>query len=192
MEKYAFITGGTKGIGKAVAECLAKAGYQLILTFASDVQRADEVRMELARQYGISAAGKRAVYAERLRRSDDGAEIGGVLNIIERDVFCAGARLEAFFDRRADGEHALGIFGVCNMGRKLVRNNDAALRFFDKRGAFLAVALKRGLRYQQQKQRAAAFKAIKTKPCTFQREPAGGGAEPAGGEKLFYILDYFV
>ena len=54
MEKYAFITGGTKGIGKAVAECLAKAGYQLILTFASDVQRADEVRMELARQYGIS------------------------------------------------------------------------------------------------------------------------------------------
>ena len=54
MEKYAFITGGTKGIGKAVAECLAKSGYQLILTFASDVQRADEVRMELARQYGIS------------------------------------------------------------------------------------------------------------------------------------------
>ena len=54
MEKYAFITGGTKGIGKAVAECLAKAGYQLILTFALDVQRADEVRMELARQYGIS------------------------------------------------------------------------------------------------------------------------------------------
>ena len=54
MEKYAFITGGTKGIGKAVAECLAKAGYQLILTFASDVQRADEVRRKLARQYGIS------------------------------------------------------------------------------------------------------------------------------------------
>ena len=54
MEKYAFITGGTKGIGKAVAECLAKAGYQLILTFASDVQRADEVRMGLAHQYGIS------------------------------------------------------------------------------------------------------------------------------------------
>ena len=54
MEKYAFITGGTKGIGKAVAECLAKSGYQLILTFASDVQRADEVRMGLAHQYGIS------------------------------------------------------------------------------------------------------------------------------------------
>ena len=54
MEKYAFITGGTKGIGKAVAECLAKAGCQLILTFASDVQRADEVRMGLAHQYGIS------------------------------------------------------------------------------------------------------------------------------------------
>lgn len=36
MEKYALITGGTKGIGKAVAICLAKAGYNLILTYASD------------------------------------------------------------------------------------------------------------------------------------------------------------
>ena len=26
MSKYVFITGGTKGIGKAVAECLAKSG----------------------------------------------------------------------------------------------------------------------------------------------------------------------
>ena len=36
MEKWVLITGGTKGIGRAVAECLAKAGYSLILTYASD------------------------------------------------------------------------------------------------------------------------------------------------------------
>ena len=54
MEKYAFITGGTKGIGKAVAECLARSGYQLLLTFASDTQRAEEVRTELESLYGVS------------------------------------------------------------------------------------------------------------------------------------------
>ena len=36
MTKYALITGGTKGIGKSVARCLGKMGYNLILTYATD------------------------------------------------------------------------------------------------------------------------------------------------------------
>ena len=47
MEKYALITGGTKGIGKAVASCLGKAGFHLILTFSSDEATAEETAREL-------------------------------------------------------------------------------------------------------------------------------------------------
>ena len=46
MDKFILITGGTKGIGKAVASCLGKAGYNLILTYASDQATAEEVRSE--------------------------------------------------------------------------------------------------------------------------------------------------
>ena len=42
MDKFILITGGTKGIGKAVASCLGKAGYNLILTYASDQATAEE------------------------------------------------------------------------------------------------------------------------------------------------------
>jgi 3-oxoacyl-[acyl-carrier protein] reductase len=49
MKKRALITGGTKGIGKAVAFSLGKAGYDLLLTYASGKDAATGMREELNR-----------------------------------------------------------------------------------------------------------------------------------------------
>lgn len=53
MEKYVLITGGTKGIGKAVAFCLGKAGYNLILTYASAADVADQVVTDMQQKLGV-------------------------------------------------------------------------------------------------------------------------------------------
>lgn len=53
MEKYVLITGGTKGIGKAVALCLGKVGYNLILTYASSTDVANIVVSEMRQQLGV-------------------------------------------------------------------------------------------------------------------------------------------
>lgn len=53
MDKWVLITGGTKGIGKAVANCLAKAGYQLILTYASDTKAAEATCTTLRQAHGV-------------------------------------------------------------------------------------------------------------------------------------------
>ena len=58
MEKRVLITGGTKGIGRAVAECLAKAGYSLILTYASDKEEALRVADGLLQSGGSYASGR--------------------------------------------------------------------------------------------------------------------------------------
>jgi len=47
MEKEALITGGTKGIGKAVAFCLGKAGFHLTLTYNDDIEAATRTKNEL-------------------------------------------------------------------------------------------------------------------------------------------------
>lgn len=54
MEKpYILITGGTKGIGYAVARRLGEAGYSLVLTYATDDRRAEQVCRELKDLYSI-------------------------------------------------------------------------------------------------------------------------------------------
>jgi 3-oxoacyl-[acyl-carrier protein] reductase len=52
IKKRALITGGTKGIGKAVATSLAQAGYDLLLTYASDRDSARQTGEELQERYG--------------------------------------------------------------------------------------------------------------------------------------------
>ena len=65
MDKFILITGGTKGIGKAVASSLGKAGYNLILTYASDQAAAEEVRSELVGRFDIQVSILRADISDR-------------------------------------------------------------------------------------------------------------------------------
>lgn len=49
--KTALITGGTKGIGKAVAERLLKEGWNVIVTYLSDDEQANAIHKDLAILY---------------------------------------------------------------------------------------------------------------------------------------------
>ena len=53
MTKFALITGGTKGIGKAVAQILAKAGYNLILTYGNDEASARSLQKKMVEEFSV-------------------------------------------------------------------------------------------------------------------------------------------
>ena len=50
MSKKVLITGGTKGIGRAVAEIFAENGYDIILTYAADQEAADSCEHDIRRR----------------------------------------------------------------------------------------------------------------------------------------------
>ncbi len=56
MKKKALITGGTKGIGRAVAEVFAANGYDLLLTYASDTEVAEQTASELEQKYSVAVS----------------------------------------------------------------------------------------------------------------------------------------
>ena len=61
-EKYAVVTGGTKGIGRAIAEKLLSNGIHVIVNYASDAKNAEAFRASAARY-----PGKLEIYKQELR-----------------------------------------------------------------------------------------------------------------------------
>lgn len=53
MSKVAFITGGSRGIGKAISERFAKEGYDLIINYKEKINCAEELKSELEGNYNI-------------------------------------------------------------------------------------------------------------------------------------------
>jgi 3-oxoacyl-[acyl-carrier protein] reductase len=46
MNKYALVTGGTKGIGKAVSSRLLKEGWDVIINYSHDDEAAEKTLFE--------------------------------------------------------------------------------------------------------------------------------------------------
>ena len=70
MAKYALITGGTKGIGKAIATCLAKAGYDLLLTYYADTEEELRTTKTACQNHGVNVSILEADISDRQSITD--------------------------------------------------------------------------------------------------------------------------
>lgn len=54
MDKCVLVTGGSRGIGEAIAREFASKGYDVIINFKNSVDRAEKLKEELEAEYGVS------------------------------------------------------------------------------------------------------------------------------------------
>jgi 3-oxoacyl-[acyl-carrier protein] reductase len=99
MAKQAFITGGTKGIGKSVAFRLAKAGYHLLLTYGSDDAAAMTAAEEIRTQYDVKVNVLRADISEKKTIGDIVRYVSEQSLRLDAVVFNAGLTYREPFER---------------------------------------------------------------------------------------------
>lgn len=69
--KKAVVTGASRGIGKGIARCLAREGYDLAISYATKQEEAQKLACELQEQYG----GKCFYFQASLEQEGAGAEL---------------------------------------------------------------------------------------------------------------------
>jgi 3-oxoacyl-[acyl-carrier protein] reductase len=94
--KYALVTGGTRGIGRATCLKLAAMGYNLLINFLSNQDRADELLAEV-RSIGVQAE------LLKFDIGDQPAVENSILGWIEKNPTCSIEILVNNAGVRADG-----------------------------------------------------------------------------------------
>lgn len=53
-KKYGIVTGASRGLGEAIAEELAREGYDLVITYQNQKEKAEAVKTRLEQEFGVS------------------------------------------------------------------------------------------------------------------------------------------
>jgi len=104
MDRYVLITGGTKGIGRAVANCLAKAGYDLLLTYYSDTKEDILLAEKQLAGYGVKVSLLEADIANKESIEVISRFIGQQSIDIDAVVFNAGLTYRESFETMDQAE----------------------------------------------------------------------------------------
>lgn len=135
MNKNALITGGTRGIGEAIAHEFAKKGYNLIINYVNSKEKAEKLKNELEEIYNIKVLTSQADLA-------DEKEIENMVDIalkkfgkIDVLVNNAGIVIDKEFEDRTieDWKQILNINLIAPfiltklIGKEMVKNKSGAI-----------------------------------------------------------------
>ena len=98
MAKYVLITGGTKGIGKAVACCLAQSGYDLLLTYYADTSDEVLAAETACKRFGVNVTSLQADISDRQSVTDIAQRVAALSNPLEAVIFNAGLTYRESFE----------------------------------------------------------------------------------------------
>jgi NAD(P)-dependent dehydrogenase (short-subunit alcohol dehydrogenase family) len=132
MTKVMIVTGGSRGLGAAIAELAAQRGYDVCITYRSDARRAEEVVMR------VRAARRRAYAVQADVAADD--DVKRMFEEVDRELGTVGALINnaGVSGRKGrvdalDGAEVMDLLGT-NVAGPLLCAKEAIRRMSTLRG----------------------------------------------------------
>ena len=144
MNKVAFITGGSRGIGKAISERFAKEGYDLIINYKEKINRAEELKNELEKKYNIEVMLVKADLSDENSITEMVDQITNIYRKIDVLVNNAGIVIDKEFEDRTvkDWEETLKV----NLIAPFVLTKKIGSKMFEeKSGAIINISSTNGI-----------------------------------------------
>ena len=144
MNKVAFITGGSRGIGKAISERFAKEGYDLIVNYKEKINRAEELKNEIENKYNVKVMLVKADLSNEESIIEMVSKITNTYKKIDVLVNNAGIVIDKEFEDRTvkDWEETLKV----NLIAPFVLTKLIGSKMFEeKRGAIINISSTNGI-----------------------------------------------
>ena len=122
--RVVIVTGGSRGIGRAVAQACAARGDQVLIGYASNAAAADETCAAIAAAGGQASAVRCDVAAERdvlalFKAADQLGPLGALVN--NAGIVAPTSRLEQMSAQRLERMFAVNVIGSMLCAREAVR-----------------------------------------------------------------------
>lgn len=119
MSGVALVTGGSRGIGAAVARAAAAAGWKVCLTYRKDAQAAEAVALETG---GVAVQADVASEADVLRAFQAADELGPLTAMVANaGIVAPTARVDEISAERVERLFAVNVVGAFLCCREAVR-----------------------------------------------------------------------
>ncbi|MBR3280529.1 MAG: SDR family oxidoreductase [Clostridia bacterium] len=144
MNKVALITGGSKGIGRAISERFAKEGYNLIINYKEKVDIAEKLKNELEEKFSINVMLIRADLSNEESINQLVEEVIKAYGSIDVLVNNAGIAIDKEFEYRnvEDWENTLKVNLIAPfLLSKLIGQN----MFDNKKGTIINISSTNGI-----------------------------------------------
>lgn len=124
-DKVVLVTGGSRGIGKAICKVFAEEGAKVAVNYVSNKEKAEAVAAEIKEKYNTEAFAIKADMAKETEVismiAEVNAKLGAIDVLVNNAAYCPGGPISSYSVEEWEKTFAINVTGMFVASRELVQ-----------------------------------------------------------------------